>query len=88
MPDPLDFDKTKVYRSLLSTHFTLSSLFASLDFFVEKGTQESVTDLTNDVETLESDLAKLKDNILSMIKSMAGEEDSPLVEMTDNGLKI
>lgn len=88
MSDDFGFNKNRVYRSLLSAHFTLSSLFASIDFFVERGTQDSVSDLTKDVEILEEDVSKLKEDILSLLKNMVGEEESPLVEITENGLKM
>jgi len=83
-----EFIKTKFYRKILTTSLSLSGLFASVDFFLEEGTKQSLQDVVDDIDSLEKAVEDLKENILDILKTIAGEEIEETGEITDQGIKL
>jgi len=83
-----EFIKTKFYRKILTTSLSLSGLFASVDFFLEEGTKQSLQDVVDDIDSLENSVEDLKENILDILKTIAGEEIEETGEITDQGIKL
>ena len=79
----------KVYRQLLSTHLSLSSLYATMDFFIDQGTQESLDDIVRDVQSLDNAVSDVKTAILGMIKAIDNDNDTGIQgKQTDDGIRI
>ena len=78
----------RLYRRILTVHFSISSLYASLESLLEDDDTESLKTLSDDIDFLESSVNNLKSDLLLLLQKMAGETNDVSGEKTENGIKL
>jgi len=78
----------RLYRRILTVHFSISSLYASLESLLEDDDTESLKTLSDDIDFLESSVNNLKSDLLLLLQKMAGETNDVSGEKTKNGIKL
>ena len=84
-----DFQANKINEHILKNIRVLSLLTEFISEFTEKGTQESLDNLTFLLEQIDTQTTLTKNYVLNLIKQVAGAEDGEVnVTETKNGFEF